>query len=79
MAPTDFHHQPHAGPRYAIRGELDGTWTVYDVVTGVPAVHDEQMLVKLTFDLADVMLELLVERDARRERGPWGARIERAD
>jgi len=50
--------------RYAIRGEEDGTWTVCEVETGLPVVFEEQMLVRLTFELAEVMFEHLNERDA---------------
>jgi len=50
--------------RYAIRGEEDGTWTVCEVATGLPVVFEEQMLVRLTFELAEVMFEHLNERDA---------------
>jgi hypothetical protein len=77
VAPTSFEDlQQPAGPRYTIRGELDGLWTVYDVITDAPAVCEEQMLVYLTFDLAGVMLEHLIgELDASRgPRGPWRAR-----
>lgn len=50
--------------RYAIRGEEDGTWTVCEVETGLPVVFEEQMLVRLTFELAEVMFEHLNELDA---------------
>lgn len=60
---------PQPNPsRYAIRGEEDGTWTVCVVATGLPVVLEEQMLVRLTFELADVMLEHLEEMDAEAER-----------
>jgi hypothetical protein len=54
--------------RYAIRGEEDGTWTVCEVATGLPVVFEEQMLVRLTFELAEVMFEHLNEMDAEAER-----------
>lgn len=54
--------------RYAIRGEVDGTWTVCEIATGLPVVLEEQMLVRLTFELADVMFEHLNEMDAEAER-----------
>jgi hypothetical protein len=82
MAPTySGNPQPSAGSRYAIRGELDGSWTVYDVVSDAPAVYEEQMLVNLTFDLADVMLDHLNEVDAGSplQLGPWGARYGQDD
>jgi hypothetical protein len=49
----------HTGPRYEIRGEDDGTWSVYDTRSDLPVVWEEKMMVKLTFDEADEMLELM--------------------
>lgn len=46
-------------PRYALVGEENGTWSVYDRITGLPAILDEEMLVEMTFDQADNMLELM--------------------
>ena len=56
-----------APSRYAIRGEDDGTWTVCEVETELPVVFEEQMLVRLTFELAEVMFEHLNELDAEAE------------
>lgn len=56
--------------RYVIAGEEDGTWSVYDTKTDLPAILEEQMLVKLTFEQADDMVELLnqIEADAKRQK-----------
>lgn len=54
--------------RYGIRGEEDGTWTICELATGLPVVLEEQMLVRLSFDLADVLFEHLNELDAKAER-----------
>jgi hypothetical protein len=60
---------PQPAPsRYAICGEEDGTWTVCETATGLPVVFEEQMLVRLTFELADVMFEYLNDLDAEAER-----------
>jgi len=56
-------------PRYALVGEENGTWSVYDHITGLPAILDEEMLVEMTFDQADNMLELMnkIEKDLERK------------
>ncbi|MDB5525145.1 MAG: hypothetical protein JWM58_2908 [Rhizobium sp.] len=51
-------------PRYAVRGEEDGTWSVYDTKTDLPAVLDEWMMVQLVFEVADDMVEMLNNMDA---------------
>jgi hypothetical protein len=63
--------QPTPGqerPRYVIAGEENGTWSVYDRLTNLPAVLDENMLVELTFEAADDMLELMNALDAEEKR-----------
>jgi len=56
-----------ARPRYFIEGQENGTWSVFDRLTNAPAVVDDEMLVELTFELADDMLEMLnqIEADAK--------------
>jgi hypothetical protein len=67
----DNHSEPgQERPRYVIAGEENGTWSVYDRLTNLPAVLDENMLVELTFDVADDMLEMMNAIDAEeRKRG----------
>jgi hypothetical protein len=63
--------QPQAGqerPRYVIAGEENGSWSVYDRLTNLPAVLDENMLVELTFEVADDMLEMMNAIDAEEKR-----------
>jgi hypothetical protein len=50
--------------RYAVRGEDDGTWSVYDTRTGLPAILDDRMMVKLVFEAADDVVEMLNQMDA---------------
>ncbi len=54
-------------PRYFIEGQENGTWSVFDRLTNAPAVIDDEMLVELTFELADDMLEMMnqIEADAK--------------
>jgi len=58
-------------PRYALVGEENGTWSVHDRQTGLPAILDDEMLVEMTFDHADNMLELMnrIEEELRRRAG----------
>lgn len=60
--------------RYALVGEENGTWSVYDRVNNLPAILDEEMLVELTFDEADNMLELMnrIEQDLKRRESLQG-------
>jgi len=65
----DDDQQTAGRPRYALLGEENGTWSVYDRITGLPAILDEEMLVEMTFDQADNMLELMnrIEDDTKRK------------
>jgi hypothetical protein len=54
--------------RYVIAGEENGTWSVYDRLTNLPAVLDENMLVELTFEVADDMLEMMNTIDAEEKK-----------
>jgi hypothetical protein len=58
--------------RYDLRQEPDGTWTVFDVFTGQPAVIGETMLATgLCMEMADDLVDLLNARD-RRHWGTFG-------
>ena len=46
-----------ASPRFEAAGEHDGTWTVMDQLTKLPAVWDDKMLFGLTFEQADDMVD----------------------
>jgi hypothetical protein len=56
-------------PRYVIAGEENGSWSVYDRLTNLPAILDEEMLVEMTFERADDMLELMnqIEADSKQK------------
>lgn len=47
------------GPRFVLAGEEDGSWTVIDQATNMPAVWDDRMLFGLTFEMADDMVETM--------------------
>lgn len=51
-------------PRYAVRGEDDGTWSIYDTETNLPAIVDDWMMVQLVFEVADDMVDMLNKMDA---------------
>ena len=46
-----------AGPRFVLLGEDDGSFTVMDQVTGMPAVWNDTMLFSLSFEEADDLVE----------------------
>ena len=50
---------PTPGPRFALAGEEDGSWTVIDQLTGMPAVFNDKMLFSLPFDQADDLVETM--------------------
>jgi len=52
--------------RYDLRQELDGTWTVFDVFTGLPVVEDGVPLIDMPMEEADDLLDLLNSRDKKR-------------
>ncbi|MDB5523894.1 MAG: hypothetical protein JWM58_1657 [Rhizobium sp.] len=45
--------------RYEMRQEPDGTWTVYDIFTGLPAVVNDIPITMLTIEEADDAVDLL--------------------
>ncbi|MDK1491890.1 hypothetical protein QN219_17765 [Sinorhizobium sp. 7-81] len=54
-------------PRYRVRHEQDGTWTVYDVFTGMPAVIGrDKVSCKLNPEQADEIVGLMNMLDALR-------------
>lgn len=50
--------------RYAVRQEMDFSWTVYDVFTGVPAKPSTWELENLPEKEAQVFCAILNEKDA---------------
>lgn len=57
---------PPSEARYDMRDEPDGTWTVFDIFTGLPAVVDDVPLTGLEMEEADDLVDLLNFKDARR-------------
>ncbi|MBX9455438.1 MAG: hypothetical protein KL863_05100 [Rhizobium sp.] len=47
------------GPRFVMAGEDDGTFSVVDQVTRMPAIWNDQMLFGLSFDEADDLVETM--------------------
>ncbi len=52
--------------RYAVRREIDSSWTVYDVFTGAPAKPSNWRLENLPEKEARVFCAILNEKDAAR-------------
>jgi len=48
-----------SGPRFVMAGEEDGSWTVIDQVTNMPAIWNDQMLFSLTFEVADDLVDTM--------------------
>ncbi|MBZ9977820.1 hypothetical protein LB555_20490 [Mesorhizobium sp. BR-1-1-10] len=48
-----------AQQRYDLRKEPDGTWTVFDVFTGIPADPEGHPAVGLEMEYADDLVDLL--------------------
>ncbi|QPC92593.1 hypothetical protein GA829_19510 [Mesorhizobium sp. INR15] len=44
---------------YDVRTEPDGTWTVFDKVTGLPAMFDGATALGMGVEEADVLVDLL--------------------
>jgi hypothetical protein len=55
--------------RYDLREELDGSWTVFDIFTGVAAEIFDEPMIGLAIDEADDVIEILNHVD--RERVRW--------
>jgi hypothetical protein len=56
---TDLFDLQSTGPRFVLAGEDDGTWTVMDQVTNLPAIWNDEMLFSLTFEVADDLVETM--------------------
>ncbi|KOF22560.1 hypothetical protein AC244_03320 [Ensifer adhaerens] len=55
--------------RYDLRQESDGTWTVFDIFTGMPALVNEVEQVGLELEQADDLVDLLNLLYIRRRSG----------
>jgi hypothetical protein len=56
--------------RYDMRKEPDGSWTVFDIFTGQPAVVDDVQMVNLEIEEADDLVDLLNGLYAERRSRP---------
>ncbi|MDX1045497.1 hypothetical protein GOL40_19555 [Sinorhizobium medicae] len=56
--------------RYNLRQEDDGTWTVFDIFTGLPAEVNDVAQVGLDMEQADDLVDLLNLLYIKRRRGP---------
>ncbi|WP_245292861.1 hypothetical protein [Pararhizobium arenae] len=56
--------------RYKIRPETDGSWTVVDTLTGLPAASDGRDLMKLARDDAQDIADVLNEDGACNGKSP---------
>ncbi len=52
--------------RYAVREEIDRSWTVYDVFTGLPAKPSTWFLVDLSEKQAEMYCTIVNAKDAAR-------------
>ncbi|KGD86206.1 hypothetical protein JL39_29030 [Rhizobium sp. YS-1r] len=52
--------------RYAVREEIDRSWTVYDVFTGLPAKPSTWFLVELSEKQAEMYCTIVNAKDAAR-------------
>ena len=57
---------PMGQQRYDLRKEPDGTWTVFDVFTGLPAEPDGWSASGLELEYADDLVDLLNAVDLKR-------------
>ncbi|MDK1494435.1 hypothetical protein QN219_31300 [Sinorhizobium sp. 7-81] len=55
--------------RYELRKETDGTWTIFDIFTGMPARVNDVEQVGLEIEKADVLVDLLNEFYTMRRAG----------
>lgn len=55
--------------RFDTRKEADGTWTVFDIFTKLPAEHAGVVFVGLTIDEADDAVDLLGYIDISAKKG----------
>ncbi len=56
--------------RYDLRQEPDGTWTVYDIFTGMPAEVNDVPQFGLEMEKADDLVDLLNYLYISRREGP---------
>ncbi|MDX0752894.1 hypothetical protein GOL39_28740 [Sinorhizobium medicae] len=56
--------------RYNLRQEDDGTWTVFDIFTGLPPEVNDVEQVGLDMEQADDLVDLLNLLYIKRRRGP---------
>jgi hypothetical protein len=54
--------------RYDLRKEIDGTWTVFDIATSVPAEINGVPIMCLDIEEADDAIDLLNTLDIARQR-----------
>lgn len=55
--------------RYTIRKEENGTWSVVDIFTDLPAVVRDVVLIRMEMEEADDMVDLLNALDRKRRAG----------
>lgn len=58
--------------RYSLRQEADGTWTVFDIFTNLPAEVNGIPLVMLDMEEADDAVDLMNRLDIEPENPPPG-------
>ncbi|MCO6423872.1 hypothetical protein JT737_19385 [Sinorhizobium meliloti] len=63
-------NEPISENRYNLRQEDDGTWTVFDIFTGLPAEVNEVEQVGLEMERADDLVDLLNLLYIKRRSGP---------
>lgn len=61
--------RPRPDNRYDMRPEEDGTWTVYDIFTGLPAEVSGIPQDHLAMEVADDLVDLLNAEYIARRRG----------
>lgn len=54
--------------RYDMRKEIDGTWTVFDIFTALPAEINGVQIMSLDIEEADDAIDLLNNLDIERQR-----------
>jgi len=54
--------------RYDMRKEIDGTWTVFDIFTGLPAEISGVPIMSLDIEEADDAIDLLNSLDIERQQ-----------
>ena len=56
---SDYIDMTGSGARFVLTGEDDGSWTVFDQATNLPAIWNDEMLFSLTFEVADDLVETM--------------------